>query len=85
MGSDYLFSFPVAFRQTRRASTDCACPPIWIVRFRLRLDENAAYVGFLLAHDKGDGRAVMGEPVLVAACSLFQKIGGLEGDMLPIE
>lgn len=55
------------------------------MRFRLRLDENAAYVGFLLAHDKGDGRAVMGEPVLVAACSLFQKIGGLEGDMLPIE
>ena len=47
-----------AFRQTRRASTACACPPAWILSFRLRLGENGRHV---LAEGERDGLAVMGE------------------------
>ena len=35
--------------QTRRAGTDCACPPVWILSFRLRLCENGAHVGHFVA------------------------------------
>ena len=50
-----------AFRQTRRASTACACPPAWILRFRLRLDENGAHIRHAFAERERDGLAVMGE------------------------
>ena len=50
-----------AFWQTRRASTACACPPVWIFRFRLRLDENGAHICHVLAEGECGGLAVMGE------------------------
>ena len=67
-----------AFRQTRRASTDCACPPAWILRFRLRLDENGAHIRHAFAERERDGLAVVGEPVGFAALALVQQIGEQE-------
>ena len=50
-----------AFWRTKRAGTACACPPVWIFRFRLRLDENGAHICHVLAEGERDGLAVMGE------------------------
>ena len=50
-----------AFWRTKRAGTACACPPAWILRFRLRLDENGAHICHVLAEGERDGLAVMGE------------------------
>ena len=67
-----------AFWQTRRASTACACPPAWILRFRLRLDENGAHIRHAFAERERDGLAVVGEPVGFAALALVQQIGEQE-------
>ena len=67
-----------AFRQTRRASTACACPPAWILRFRLRLDEDGAHIRHAFAERERDGLAVVGEPVGFAALALVQQIGEQE-------
>ena len=67
-----------AFRQTRRADTDCACPPVWILRFCLRLCENGAHIGHFFAEGERDGLAVVGEPVDFAALALVQQIGEQE-------
>ena len=48
-------------KRSRRADTACACPPVWIFRFRLRLDENGAHICHVLAEGERDGLAVMGE------------------------
>ena len=50
-----------AFWRTKRAGTACACPPAWILRFRLRLDENGAHIRHALAEGECGGLAVMGE------------------------
>ena len=50
-----------AFWRTRRAGTACACPPVWILRFRLRLCENGAHIRHALANGERNGLAVMGE------------------------
>ena len=38
---------------SRRAGTSCACPPVWILKYRLRLGENGE--AYRLTHD---GKAV---------------------------
>ena len=67
-----------AFRQTRRANTDCACPPIWILSFRLRLGEHGAHIRHAFAKRERNGLAVMREPVGFAALALVQQIGEQE-------
>ena len=67
-----------AFRQTRRVGTACACPPAWILRFRLRLDEDGAHIRHAFAERERDGLAVVGEPVGFAALALVQQIGEQE-------
>ena len=63
-----------AFWQTRRASTSRACPPIWILSFRLRLCENGAHIRHAFAEGERDGLAVVGELVGISAFALFQQI-----------
>ena len=67
-----------AFRQTRRASTACACPPVRILSFRLWLCENGAHIRHVFAERERDGLAVVGEPVGFAALALAQQIGEQE-------
>ena len=66
------------FDKLRRADTSCACPPVWILKFRLRLGENGAHVGHFFAEGERDGLAVVGEPVGLAALTLAQQIGEQE-------
>ena len=63
-----------AFGQTRRAGTSRACPPVWILRFRLRLCENGAHIRHVFAERERDGLAVVGELVGISAFALFQQI-----------
>ena len=70
-----VFSHHCAFGDRRRAGTACACPPVWILKYRLRLGENGAHVGHFFAERERDGLAVVGEPVGFAALALAQQIG----------
>ena len=63
---------------SRRAGTSCACPPVWILKYRLRLGENGAHVGHFFAERERDGLAVVGDPVGFAALALAQQIGEQE-------
>ena len=69
-----VFSHHCAFGDRRRADTACACPPVWILSFRLRLGENGAHVGHFFAEGECDGLAVVGELVGISAFALFQQI-----------
>ena len=73
-----FFSHHCAFGDRRRADTACACPPVWILKYRLRLGENGAHVGHFFAERERDGLAVVGEPVGFAALALAQQIGEQE-------
>ena len=64
--------------RSRRADTACACPPVWILKYRLRLGENGAHVGHFFAEGERDGLAVVGEPVGFAALAPAQQIGEQE-------